>query len=74
MTDDEKVKIEDVDDEETVTIESDNENSSDEEQETIAEPAIPEWDPKNAVSLDTGPQQSKKNITIRLNSAVKEAN
>ena len=60
MTDDEKVKIEDVDDEETVTIESDNENSSDEEQETIAEPAIPESDPKNAVSLDTGPQQSKK--------------
>ena len=61
MTDDEKVKIEDADDEETVTIESDNENSTDEEQETIiAEPAIPEWDPKNAVSLDTGPQQSKK--------------
>ena len=53
--------------------------SDNEEPELIlAEPVVPQPDiiipDTNNVSIDSGPQQSKKYITTRLNSAVKAAN
>ena len=53
--------------------------SYDEEPKLIlAEPAVPQPDViipgTNNVSIDSGPQQSKKYITTQLNSAVKAAN
>ena len=58
---------------------SDNEPSDDEEPELIlAEPAVPQPEiiipDTNKVSIDSGPQKSKKYITTWLNSVVKAAN
>ena len=72
-SDDEKVTLEDVNDEESFEISDDGGTEF-----ILAEPAIdqPEIIVPNTetVSIDSGPKQTKKYITTRMNSAIKAAN